>query len=130
MMPFWSGQVDESPRDEIFYFDQGAGLNAVRFRDWKVHFTLLEGNISEAYRRTPAWPRVVNLRADPFERAMHESVNYIRWMGDNMWMFVPAQDFIGEFPMTFQDFPPRRGSSLSIDQVLQQIQTQGTGRGR
>jgi arylsulfatase len=130
LLPFLNGEVEESPREAIFYFDQGANLNAIRFRDWKLHFTLVEGDITTAYRQSPAWPRVVNLRADPFEKAMEESVLYMRWMADNMWLFVPAQDYIGEFLMTFQDFPPRRGSSLSVNQVLQQILTQGGGSGR
>jgi arylsulfatase len=130
MMPFLSGEVEESPRNEIFYFDQGGNLNAIRYRNWKLHFTLLEGDITTAYRRSPAWPRVVNLRADPFEKAMEESVLYMRWMADNMWLFVPAQDYIGQFLSTFQDFPPRRGSSLSVNEVLQQIVTQGPSTGR
>jgi arylsulfatase len=130
MMPFWSGQVEESPREEIFYFDAGGNLNAVRYRDWKLHFALIEGNISDAYRMVPSWPRVVNLRADPFEKAIFESELYIRWMADNMWLFVPAKDYIGGFLQTFLEFPARRGSSLSIDAVLQSIQNQGPGGGR
>ena len=129
-LPFFQGKVEESPRNEIFYFDQGGNLNAVRYRDWKLHFALVEGNITDAYRLTPAWPRVVNLRADPFEKAMNESELYFRWMADNMWLFVPAQDYIGQFLTTFQDFPPRRGSSLSVDQVLVTIQNQGPPVGR
>ena len=130
MMPYWSGQTDQSPRDEIFYFDQGGNLNAVRYRNWKLHFALIQGNITDAYRTTPAWPRIVNLRADPFEKAMNESSMYMRWMADNMWLFVPAQDYIGQFLSTFQDFPPRRGSSLSVDQVLRVISEQGPTVGR
>jgi arylsulfatase A-like enzyme len=49
LMPLWKGEVDENPRNEIFYFDQGGHLNAVRYRNWKLHFTILEGPISEAY---------------------------------------------------------------------------------
>jgi len=130
MSAYWGGEVDESPRDEIFYFDQGGNLNAIRYRDWKLHFALVEGNITTAYRRTPAWPRVVNLRADPFEKAMEESELYIRWMADNMWLFVPAQDYIGQFLGTFVDYPPRRGSSLGIDAVLRTIQERGPNIGR
>ncbi|MCK4758800.1 MAG: sulfatase-like hydrolase/transferase, partial [Candidatus Aminicenantes bacterium] len=121
MLPYFKGEVKESPRKEIFYFDQGGNLNAVRVLDWKLHFTMLEGNITTAYPKTPAWPRTVNLRADPFEKGMHESELYIRWMADNMWLFVPAQEYIGQFLMTFKEFPAVRGSSLSIDTVLKSI---------
>jgi arylsulfatase len=106
-------------RHEIFYFDAAGNLNALRYNDWKAHFTLMEGDITEAYRRAPSWPRIVNLRMDPFERMMDESRMYIRWYADQMWMFVPAQEKVREFLATFEDYPMRQGSSLSIDQVLQ-----------
>jgi arylsulfatase len=123
-LPFFRGEVKESPRREIFYFDQGGNLNALRYNNWKLHFTLLEGNITTAYRKTPAWPRVINLRADPFEKAPFESELYLRWMADQMWLFVPAQQYIGQFLSTFKDFPPVRGSSLSVDAVLKSITDQ------
>ena len=64
-MPFFQGKEQKSPRHEIFYFDQGGNLNAVRYDDWKVNFAITEGAINTAYRKTPAWPIIVNLRADP-----------------------------------------------------------------
>ena len=122
MMPFWKGDVKESPRNEIFYFDQGGNLNAVRYRNWKLHFTYLEGPINEAFRKTPAWPLVINLRADPFEVSW-KSAMYLRWYAENMWLFVPAQTYVGEFLQTFKEFPPVQGSSLSVDNVLKSLQT-------
>ena len=121
LMPFFKGEVDESPRKEIFYFDQGGNLNALRYQDWKVHFTLTEGAINTAYRKSPAWPVVHNLRADPLE-VSHNSLLYTRWYADNMWVFVPAQAITGRFLATFKDFPPVAGSSLSIDNVVKSLQ--------
>jgi len=120
MMPFLSGQVEESPRHEIFYFDAGGNLNALRYNDWKLHFTLMEGAINEAYRKTPSWPILFNLRADPYE-VSHESALYIRWFADQMWTFVPAQTIAAEFLSTFKEFPPVAGSSLGIDKVVQSL---------
>jgi arylsulfatase len=37
-LPFFKGEVATSPRHEIFYFDDGANLNALRYDDWKVTF--------------------------------------------------------------------------------------------
>ena len=88
MMDSWKNGT-ESPRKEIFYFDQAGNLNALRYQDWKVHFAILDGGINTAYRKTPAWPLVYNLRADPYE-VSSESALYIRWYADNMWLFVPA----------------------------------------
>lgn len=125
MLPYFKGDIESSPRKEIFYFSQSGSLNAVRVFDWKLHFTLLDGDITEAYPKQPAWPRIVHLRADPFEKGPSESKTYIRWMADNMWLFVPIQDYVGQFLMTFQEFPPKKGSSLSVDKVLKQITEQG-----
>ncbi len=111
-------------RKEIFYFDAGGNLNAVRYQDWKLHFTIMEGSINEAYRKTPSWPLVVNLRQDPFE-VSPDSALYIRWMADQMWLFVPAQAVVGQFLATFKEFPPSQAvGSLSVEKVLQELQTQ------
>ena len=122
LMPFWKGEVKENPRNEIFYFDQGGNLNALRYRNWKLHFAYMEGAINEAFRVTPAWPLVINLRADPFEVSWEASL-YTRWYAENMWLFVPAQAYTAKFLETFKKFPPVMGSSLGIDKVLQSLMT-------
>lgn len=64
-------------------------LNAVRWNDWKVNFAMIDGNIATGTRKITGWPVIVNLRADPYERMPFESGPYIRWYGDNIWLFVP-----------------------------------------
>ncbi len=114
----------QGARKEIFYFDAGGNLNALRYQDWKIHFTIMEGPINEAYRKSPSWPLVVNLRQDPFE-VTPDSALYTRWYADQMWLFVPAQAFVGKFLSTFKEYPPSQAvGSLSLEKVLQQLQTQ------
>ncbi|WP_115461464.1 arylsulfatase [Winogradskyella aurantiaca] len=120
MLPFWKGETDEAPRKEIFYFDAGGNLNALRYNNWKVHFAIMEGAINEAYRKVPSWPIVINLRADPFEVSW-KSALYTKWYGDNMWLFVPAQAYVANFLKTFEEFPPVQGGSLGIDKVVQAL---------
>ncbi len=72
-LPYFKGEAKKGPREEIYYFGQGGELNAVRWNDWKVHFAVTNGNIATAVRDVPGWPVIVNLRADPFEKAPHES---------------------------------------------------------
>jgi len=120
MLPFFKGETDENPRKEIFYFDAGGNLNAIRYNNWKLHFTIMEGSINEAYRKQPSWPLCINLRADPYEVSW-EAALYTRWYADNMWLFVPAQDVVGQFLATFKDYPPVMGSSLGIDKVVQSL---------
>ena len=116
-LPFFKGEAKKGPREEIFYFGQGGELNAVRWNDWKVHFAVQEGNIANAVREVPAWPVIVNLRADPFEKAPHESGLYLRWYADNIWLFVPVQQKLRAFLMTLPDFPFQQGSSLNAANI-------------
>jgi arylsulfatase len=113
-LPFFKGEVDESPRNEIVYFSQGGELNAVRYQNWKVHFAMQQGNIATAVREVTGWPAIVNLRADPYEEMMFEGdMGYLRWYADNMWIFVPIQTVIKDFLVTIPDYPFQEGSSLN-----------------
>ncbi len=111
-------------RKEIFYFDAGGNLNAIRYQDWKIHFTIMEGAINEAYRKTPSWPLIVNLRMDPFEVGPDSSMYVRDFYADQMWMFVPAQALVSKFLSTFRDYPQRQeGGTLSIDAVMNKLKT-------
>lgn len=113
-LPFFKGEVEESPRKEIYYFSQGGELNAIRVQNWKIHFATVQGNIATGTRETPGWPLIINLRADPYERMWKEGeLGYFRWYGDNMWTFVPAQEYIQNFLKTIPDYPFQSGSSLN-----------------
>jgi len=112
-LPYFRGEAKKGPREEIYYFGQGGELNAVRWNDWKVHFAVINGNIATAVREVPAWPVIVNLRADPFEKAPHESGLYLRWYADNIWLFVPVQQKLKTFLTTLPQYPFQQGTSLN-----------------
>jgi hypothetical protein len=61
-------------------------------------------------------PKLFNLRSDPFETADREAMDYNhRWV-DHMFVFVPAQQYVGQFLATFKEFPPsQKPGSFSID---------------
>jgi len=86
-------------------------LNAVRWNDWKVHFAVVNGNIATGTRNAPGWPTIVNLRADPYERAPGES--YIKWYAENIWLLEPIQNETKKFLSTIQEYPFQEGSSLN-----------------
>jgi hypothetical protein len=66
-------------------------------------------------------PLVVNLRLDPFE-VTPDSKMYERWYADKLWIMVPAQAIVGQFLMSFKEFPQRQKSaSANIQQVLDQM---------
>jgi arylsulfatase len=82
--------------------------------NWKIHFAVQQGNIATGTRSVPGWPLLVNLRADPYEKAPFEAeMGYLRWYGDNLWAFVPAQGYIKKFLSTIPDYPSQEGSSLN-----------------
>jgi arylsulfatase len=113
-LPYFKGEVDEGPREEIFYFTQGGELNAIRVDDWKIHFATTDGNIASGVRVVTGWPILINLRADPYEKGPHEAdMGYLRWYADNMWTFVPAQVYLKAFLDTIPDYPSQTGSSLN-----------------
>ena len=72
-LPYFKGEAEKGPREEIFYFGQGGELNAVRWNDWKVNFASVAGNIATGTRAVTGWPLIVNLRADPYEKMPFES---------------------------------------------------------
>ena len=127
MLPFLTGEVDESPRKEIFYFDDDGSLNAFRYNRWKIHFKIQENHGFEVWQKgytTLRFPMLMDLYGDPFERAEHDSEDYRHWMADRMFVVVPAQAYIGKFLATFKEFPQRQKvGSFSLDQVLEQMQS-------
>ena len=123
-----------SARNEIFYFDDSGNLNAVRVRDWKAHFALPGDWLSGGPPLPQCFPKITNLRMDPFEDHVlfgeDNSPMAARWMADKFWAFVPMQAVVGKFLESFQEFPQRQKSaSFNIDQVLQQLE-QGAGAGK
>jgi len=64
-------------------------------------------------------PKLFNLRTDPFEIADHVAMDYDLWRLDRVFMFVPAQEFIGKYIATFKEFPPsQKVGTFSLDAVL------------
>jgi arylsulfatase A-like enzyme len=113
-LPYFKGEVAKGPRQEIYYFSQGGELNALRVQNWKIHFAVQVGNIATGTRSVPGWPLLINLRADPYEKGPTEAdLGYLRWYGDNLWAFVPAQGYIKTFLSTIPQYPFQEGSSLN-----------------
>jgi arylsulfatase len=131
-MPFFKGEVAEGPRHEIFYFDDNGNMNALRYDQWKIHFSVIEGNLFTG-KRTSAGnvPLVVNLRLDPFEKTPYESDLYRRWASDKLWTLVPAQAIAGQFIQSFVEYPPsQKSGSFNLDTVMHMLSAGAAGAGR
>jgi arylsulfatase len=128
---FKSGGEGEGPRKEIFYFTDVGELAAVRHGNYKAHFMIQEAHGFDVWKNpyTPqAWPSVVNLRADPFERAMHESIGYGMWATKRMYTISAAAVITAQFLETFLDYPPRQTpGSFSVDAIMRSLEAARAG---
>ena len=58
-----------------------------------------------------------------YERATITSNTYWDWYIRHVFLLVPAQDKVGAFLSTFEEYPPRqKAASFTVDQVLQTLQ--------
>jgi arylsulfatase len=112
-MPYFKGEAKKGPRGEIMYFSADGDLNAVRWNDWKINFAGIEGNIAFGSRKVTSWPLIVNLRADPYEKMPFESMMYMRWYADNMWLFVPVGEQVKKFLGSLEGYPFQEGAGLN-----------------
>ena len=101
-LPYFKGEVEKSPRVEYFYFSDDGDLMALRYDNWKVIF--MEQRMPGTLRiwQEPLvplrFPKLFNLRTDPYERADITSNTYWDWVIDHIYLFLPAQEIRGGIP--------------------------------
>jgi len=130
MLPMLTGETEEGPRSEIFYFSDDGDLTALRYDDWKLVFMeQRQAGTLEIWANpfTPLRvPLIFNLRRDPYERAQLTSNTYYDWLIDRVFLIVPAQAYVGKFLDTFKEFPPRQeAASFSLDKVMEKLSPSG-----
>jgi arylsulfatase len=112
-----------SKRQEVFYFGE-AELGAVRVNDMKFIF-LDQPDGWFGSKETLDWPKMVNLRLDPFERCIDFKdcpSAMMDWWAHEFWRFVYAQEVVGKLAKTFIEFPPQQApASFNLDQVKAKI---------
>ena len=133
MVPYFTGETDEGPRVELFYFTDDGQLSALRYGQWKMMFSEQRAHGFDVWQEplvTLRFPKLLNLRRDPFERADHESIGYGIWRAERMYMLAPGAAIVGQFLATFQEFPPRqKPGSFNLDRVLESLEKgEGTTR--
>ena len=97
MLPYFTGEVEKSPRNFFFYVSDDGDILAIRIGDYKA--VLMEQRAT----RLLAWlepfvklraPKIFNLRQDPFERADDNSNTYWDWMIDHLWVLYEMQALV------------------------------------
>ena len=125
MLPYLKGEVDESPRREFMYWTDDGGIASLRFNNWKVVFMEQRAHGFDVWQDpfvVLRFPKVLNLRTDPFERADHEAIGYGQWRAERMFMLAPAQMFVGKYLQSFKDFPPRqKPGSFNLSNAMDKI---------
>jgi arylsulfatase len=131
LLPYLSGETDDSPRKEFLYWSDDGDLTAMRYEQWKIVFTEQRAH-GFAVWQDPfvplRAPKIFTLRGDPFERADDEGIDYPRWRAERLFLLVPAQALVARWLSSFQEFPPRQEpSSFGIDEVMEKIMSAAAG---
>jgi arylsulfatase len=126
LLPYLTGQTEESPRNAMFYMSDDGDVVAVRAGDYKLTFA------EQRAVSTSVWaepfvklrlPHIVNLRRDPFERAQFNSNVYYDWLINHVPQLYLVQELVAEQVQNFVKYPPRqKPASFNLDAVMRQLQ--------
>ena len=136
---YLTGKSEKSARDTFFYYT-GATPSAVRYKNWKIYFTM-EGSTGASALMGPqtyGWAQVQNIKRDPFEQAVGEEQKSVLSIGGALaspstaylynWNMLPTgqQLWLKEL-QTYIDFPPLQDpESYNLSQVLEQVKKMST----
>jgi arylsulfatase len=130
LVPYLTGKAEKAPRESFIYCNDDQQVTGLRYDNWKLVF--MEQRAPGTLRvwaepfTTLRFPKLFNLRTDPYERADITSNTYYDWVMDRIFLFVPAQDYIGRFLATFKEFPQRqKAASFNLDDVLKTLEGAG-----
>jgi arylsulfatase len=138
---YLEGKSEKSARDTFFYYS-GAQPSAVRYKNWKIYFTMVSdapsGFISGALPYH--WAQVVNIKRDPFETSIGEQIKTLFGMGGALaspstayvydWNMLPIGQALWLKELeTYVKFPPMQDpATYNLEQVVQQVKNQRSAR--
>ena len=131
-LPLLKGEAPGA-REEIHYITDDGDYAAFRYKKWKISFLTQEQNgmdVWDAPYVSHRYPRVTDLRADPFEHALHRNASWQwqEWSFRKGYLMVPAQIYVGKFIASFEEFPPRgKPASFSVGDALKSLEVAGAG---
>ena len=125
LLPFFKGDEEKSPRQDFIYWTDDGDIAALRYNNWKVVFMEQRAHGLDVWQEpfvTLRFPKLFNLRTDPFERADHEAIGYAQWRAERMFALAPAQAYVGKWIQSFKEFPPRqKPGSFSLTNAMEKI---------
>ncbi|HEX2461236.1 MAG TPA: arylsulfatase [Vicinamibacterales bacterium] len=125
LLPFFKGEVKESPRHEFLYWSDDGDLFAVRINQWKISF------IEQYHTGLDVWrkgferlriPNLYTLRADPYERGTTSAAYDWGYFAPRGFVIVPAQAVVAQWLESFKEFPIRqKPASFNLDEVMRKL---------
>ena len=117
LLPYLTGEEEQSPRQGFIYFSDDGDLVALRFDNWKLVFMEQRARGTLELWAEPfvplRVPKLFNLRTDPFERADMTSNTYWDWYMSKAYMIMAAQAIVGRVPGDVRGVPaPPEGGEL------------------
>jgi arylsulfatase len=121
------GKTKDSPKEGFIYVNDAGEIAALRYGDWKAMF--MENRADqlqiwlEPFVELRA-PYLMNLRRDPFEKALHGSKTYYDWYIDRAYILMAMQGYAFNFLSTFQDYvPSQTAGDWSLSKTQKQIES-------
>lgn len=138
---YLEGKSEKSARDTFFYYS-GAQPSAVRYKNWKIYFTMVSDEPSGfiAGALPYHWAQVVNIKRDPFETSIGEQIKTLFGVGGALaspstayvydWNMLPIGQALWLKELeTYVKYPPMQDpASYNLDQVMQQVKNQRSAR--
>jgi arylsulfatase len=134
-LAYLEGTSENSARD-VFFFYSGATPSAVRYKNWKMYYTMAQGG-AEGWIQ-PLIPYhftlVQNIKRDPFEQAVGPNQKTALGLGGALagpvtgylydWNMLPIGQLLWEKElMSYKAFPPLQApETYNLDGILKQIQ--------
>lgn len=127
LLPYFKGEVDESPRNEFFYWTDDGNLANLRYNRWKMVFLEQRAHGFEVWEEPLVElrvPKLFDMLGDPFERADEEAETYNMWRFERLYLILPAVSYVAQHLATYQEFPPRQEpGSFNLSQVLAKLRS-------
>jgi len=131
MLPYFTGEEKESPRESFFYISDDGDVLGIRMGDWKVVLMEQRAHGLQCWAEpfiSLRLPKMFNLRRDPFELADHNSNTYWDWVISHAYLIYAMQGTVAAEVENFKKYPPRqKAASFNLDAVMRQIEEAHTG---
>lgn len=126
LLPFLQGTAETSPREEFFFWTEDGELAGLRLDRWKFVFMDQWSHGFEEWQAPTVnlrVPKVIDLRADPFEQAETQANAYEKWWQARTGRIPAAVDFVARHLQTYEDFPSRfAADDARLSKMLQALQ--------